>query len=297
VDHRRIAPRDRGERDYAGGRLGGSLPARPVALVKGAGDLATGVALGLARAGWAVVMTETAQPTVVRRTVALAEAVFRGRTTVEGLDGVLAREEEVAGLLAQGAVPVLIDPQARFRLRLEPELLVDAIMAKRNLGTCITDAPLVVGLGPGFVAGRDVHAVVETQRGPTLGCVLTEGCALPDTGTPAQRNGAARERILRSPAAGVFRPASEIGDLVQEGQAVGFVDDAQVVSPLNGALRGLLHGGLQVTVGFKLGDVDPGATREDCHLVSDKARAVGRGVLDAAAAAGLSGRFSTLSAR
>ncbi len=272
---------------------------RRIALIKGAGDLATGVALRLARAGYSVVMTETPQPTVVRRKVALAEAVYEGRVEVEGLVGVLAQEQDVSGLLAQGVVPVLVDPEARIRRRLKPELLVDAIIAKRNLGTRITDAPIVVALGPGFVAGRDAHAVVETMRGPTLGRVLTEGTALPDTGIPAERHGFGKERILRSPIDGVFIPIRKIGDGVEKGEVVGMVHGmvdgsadgtirmAEVVSQLDGIVRGLLRGGLKVTAGFKLGDVDPGATLRDCYAVSDKALVVGGGVLQAACLLGL----------
>jgi xanthine dehydrogenase accessory factor len=258
-----------------------------IALIKGAGDLATGVALRLARAGYSVVMTETARPTVVRRRVALADAVFEGRAVVEGLEGVLAQPEDIPGLLHRGVVPVLVDPEARIRRRLKPDLLVDAIMAKRNLGTRMSDAPLVVALGPGFVAGLDAHAVIETQRGPTLGRVLTEGAALPDTGIPAERHGYGRERILRSPAGGTFIPVKDIGDPVRKGELVGYVEGEEVLSALDGIIRGLLHTGLHVTAGLKLGDVDPGATLRDCCMVSDKALAVGGGVLQAAALAGL----------
>jgi xanthine dehydrogenase accessory factor len=256
---------------------------RPLALIKGAGDLASGVALCLTRAGYSVVMTETARPTVVRRTVAFAEAVYEGRVRVEGVEGALATDgESVAGLVARGILPVIVDPEAHIRHQLDPDLLVDAIMAKRNLGTRITDAPAVVALGPGFIAGRDAHAVIETMRGGTLGQVITRGEALPSTGIPAERNGFGKERLLRSPCEGVFVPLSQIGDQVQKGQVVGLVDKSPVVSQLDGIIRGILREGLRVTTGFKLGDVDPGATRRDCYLVSDKALAIGSGVLRAA---------------
>jgi xanthine dehydrogenase accessory factor len=259
------------------------MPDRPLALIKGAGDLGSGVALRLSRAGFAVVMTETASPTVVRRTVAFAETVYSGVAHVEELEGALAgSEEEVRLLVDQGKVAVIVDPGASIRFALRPPLLVDAIMAKRNLGTSIDDAPVVVALGPGFVAGRDAHAVVETKRGHTLGRVITEGQALPDTGVPGEVGGFAAERLLRAPVAGIFRGEREIGDEIRVGEIVGFVEDTPVLSRLDGVLRGLLRSGLPVTEGFKLGDVDPRATRDHCFLVSDKALAIAGGVLEAA---------------
>ena len=256
---------------------------RPLALVKGAGDLASGVAFRLSRAGFWVVMTEIPRPTVVRRTVAFAEAVYEGRAEVEGLEGVLAEGvDHVRRLLQSGAIPVVVDPDAGIRHELRPDLLVDAIVAKRNLGTRLGDAPAVVALGPGFLAGRDVHAVVETMRGHTLGRVILAGAALPDTGVPGERRGFAEERILRSPRAGVFTGLRQIGDRVDKDETIGLVEDTPVLSRLNGVLRGVMHTGLMVEPGFKLGDVDPQADREQCFLVSDKALAVAGGVLEAA---------------
>jgi len=258
---------------------------RPLALVKGAGDLATGVALRLHRSGFAVVMTELTQPTVVRRTVAFADAMYRERTTVEGVVAVRADDASmIPELLETDAIPVLCDPEASVRRLIRPALLVDAIVAKRNLGTRMTDAPAVVALGPGFIAGRDVHAVVETRRGHTLGRVITEGEALPNTGVPGEVGGFTRERLLRAPCAGRFRSVREIGDRVSAGEIVGYVSDSPVGSQLDGILRGLLHADLEVTEGFKLGDVDPRATKEHCFLVSDKALAIAGGVLEAACA-------------
>jgi len=255
----------------------------PLALVKGAGDLATGVALRLRRAGFAVVMTEQERPTVVRRTVAFAEAVYENRTTVEGVTAVRADDaSQVEPLLAQGIVPVLVDPEARSVATLRPALLVDGIMAKCNLGTSIRDAPAVVALGPGFVAGRDAHAVVETKRGHTLGRVIAEGAALPDTGVPGEIGGVGEERLVRAPAAGVFVGLCAIGDLVGVGETVGRVGEAPVQARIDGLLRGLLRSGSEVREGMKLGDVDPRGIPEHCALVSDKALAVAGGVLEAA---------------
>lgn len=256
---------------------------RPLALVKGAGDLATGVALKLVHAGFSVVMTEMEQPTVVRRAVAFAQAVYDGCACVHGVKAVLLMEGgDILRVLARGDIAVVVDPCAQVRRSLAPDLLVDAIMAKRNLGTCLSDAPVVLGLGPGFCAGRDVHAVIETMRGPGLGSVIRCGEALPDTGIPAERHGFGRERVLRSPTAGRFAPSKDIGDRVRRGDVVGLVGDTPVVSELDGIVRGLLNPGLQVDAGFKLGDVDPGAEPWECYAVSDKALAIGDGVVEAA---------------
>jgi xanthine dehydrogenase accessory factor len=260
-------------------------PTRPLALIRGAGDLASGVAVRLDRAGFAVAMTEIAHPTPVRRAVAFAEAVPHGRAAVEGIEAWLAGDPDGARrLLARGVIAVIVDPQADSRHWLRPDLLVDALVAKRNLGTRITDAPAVVALGPGFVAGEDAHAVIETQRGHTLGRVITAGAALPNTGVPGDVGGRGAERVLRSPRAGVFEAAAAIGDAVRTGQAVGSVAGVPVASRLDGVLRGVLASGIEVPAGFKVGDVDPRGDREACFLVSDKALAVAGGVLEAACA-------------
>jgi xanthine dehydrogenase accessory factor len=256
---------------------------RPRAVVKGAGDLATGVALRLHRAGFAVVMTEIARPTVVRRTVSFAQAVYEGGTSVEGTRAVCVGLTGIEGALAQSAVPVVVAEQAGEVLAAtEPVLLVDAIIAKRNLSTRIDDAPAVVALGPGFEAGFDVHAVVETKRGHDLGRVFYEGFAHENTGIPGDIGGYSWQRVLRAPRAGAWRAAAEIGDVVEAGAVVGHVGDEPVRAGLAGVVRGLLYPGLDVTEGFKLGDVDPRGDPARCFTVSDKARAVGGGVLEAA---------------
>lgn len=261
------------------------MSARPMALVKGAGDLATGVALRLWRAGFAVVMTEIEQPTPVRRTVSFAEAVYDGEVQVEGITAVLAEDAaEAARLAGQRVVAVLVDPEAASREVLMPPLVVDAIIAKQNVGTTMQDAPAVVALGPGFYAGRDCHAVVETMRGHTLGRVIWEGEAVPNTGVPGEIGGKGAERVLRAPGPGVFRATAQIGDVVSAGQIVGYVGDLPLFSTLDGVLRGLLRSGLEVTRGFKTGDVDPRAVPEHCLTASDKALAVAGGVLEAACA-------------
>jgi xanthine dehydrogenase accessory factor len=269
---------------------------RPRAVVKGAGDLASGVALCLHRAGFAVVATEIARPTVVRRTVAFAQAVYEGRTAVEGVQAVRAGLAGIEGALAQASIPVVVAEDASEVLEaVRPLLLVDGIIAKRNLGTRIGDAPAVVALGPGFVAGRDADAVIETRRGHDLGRVLYEGAAHANTGVPGDIGGYTWQRVLRAPAAGTFRAVAGIGDRVAAGDTVGYVDDEPVRAALGGVLRGLLYSGLEVAEGFKLGDVDPRGDKSRCFTVSDKARAVGGGALEAACALLGGVRFETLS--
>ena len=258
------------------------MPLDLLVVVKGAGDLATGVACRLHRAGLAVVMTDVARPTAIRRTVAMAEAVYAGEVTVEGIRGRLvpgAREAQAA--LADRVLPVLVDPEARIVLDLHPQAVVDARMAKRNLGTHIHEAPAVIGLGPGFYAGRDVHAVVETLRGHDLGRVLLEGEAAANTGVPGIVGGQGELRVLRAPAGGSFTALQHIGDPVSAGQTVAEVDGRPVVSALSGVLRGILHDGLPVHPGMKVGDVDPRGIRDYCFTISDKALSVGGGVLEA----------------
>jgi xanthine dehydrogenase accessory factor len=255
---------------------------RKLVLIKGAGDLASGVAFRLHRAGFAVVMTELPQPLVVRRAVAFAEAVYAGETQVEGIVARhVERPDEVPALLDQGIIPVLVDPEARCLARLRPAVLVDGIMAKHNTGTRIDDAPLVVALGPGFTAGVDCHAVIETHRGHWLGRVYWTGSAQPDTKLPAERGGQAADRVLRAPCEGIVRAYRAIGDRLAEGDLVAEVDSQPVRARFAGILRGLIHPGVRVTAGLKIGDVDAAATHEQCFTVSDKALAIGGGVLEA----------------
>lgn len=251
-------------------------------LIRGAGDIATGISLRLYRSGISVVMTDLPRPTAIRRTVAFSEAIVRGETVVEDVTARLAHDvEEARALLAQGIVPVLADPDCTCRTALRPDALVDAILAKRNLGTTITDAPVVIGVGPGFTAGEDCHAVVETMRGHTLGRVIYSGSALPNTAIPGLIGGFAGERVLRAPADGVFRSARKIGDLVAAGDVAGYVGDEPMRCTIDGVLRGLLADGIPVRKGMKSGDVDPRGAVENCYTASDKALAVGGGALEA----------------
>ena len=251
-------------------------------LIKGAGDLAAGTAVRLYRAGIKVVMTEVAQPTAVRRTVAFSQCMYDGTAQVEGI--VACRAEDAGAArraLERGEVPVLCDPEAAILRELPFDGVVDAILAKRNLGTAITDAPVVLALGPGFTAGVDCHAAVETMRGHTLGRVLYTGSPIPNTGVPGNIGGYTVERVLRAPAGGVFKPCLEIGAMVKAGDVAAMVGETPMLCTIDGCLRGLLQDGIEVFEGMKCGDIDPRCKPEHCLCASDKALAVGGGVLEA----------------
>ncbi len=251
-------------------------------LIRGGGDLASGVAHRLFRSGFQVMLTEVAAPLAVRRSVAFCEAVWDGVKTVEGVTARRADDPaEALAILAAGEIPVLVDPAMTCRSVLEPTVIVDAILAKRNTGLDRAMAPLTIGLGPGFRAPEAVHLAIETMRGHDLGRVLYTGSALPDTSTPGVLYGHSVARLLRAPAAGIFKGINKIGDRVKAGQTVAMVEDQPVISEIDGLLRGLLMDGLSVHKGMKIGDVDPGGADSHCFTVSDKARSLGGAVLEA----------------
>ena len=251
-------------------------------LIRGAGDIASGIALRLHRAHFQVVMTDLPHPTAIRRTVCFSQAIVNGVATVEQVTARFAQTvDEAEQILQAGEIPVLADPDCLCMKPLEPDVLVDAILAKRNLGTSITDAPVVIGIGPGFTAGVDCHAAVETMRGHTLGRVIYEGSPLPNTAVPGLIGGYAGERVLRAPDGGVFRLLKDIGSVVAEGDTVGEVNGKPMQCTISGVLRGVLADGTPVHKGMKSGDVDPRCKVEYCYTASDKALAVGGGVLEA----------------
>lgn len=250
--------------------------------IRGAGDLASGIAYRLYQSCFSIVMSDLAIPTSIRRTICFSEAIIQKTVTVERVVAEFAQDASAAGaILARGSIAVLADPTGEQARLLKPDVVVDAILAKRNLGTRITDASFVVGVGPGFTAGEDCHAVVETMRGHTLGRVYYEGSALPDTGIPGNISGFTLERLLRAPCDGVYRGVRQIGDEVSAGEICAYVDDQPIVTRISGVLRGLLPDGIRVTEGMKSGDVDPRCERSHCYLISDKALSVGGGVLEA----------------
>lgn len=251
-------------------------------LIRGGGDLATGVAHRLHRAGFALLLTELPQPLCVRRAVSFAEAVYAGQVTVEDITARLVPNRQAGLAPAQlGEIPVVIDEGKATQQYVRPRIVIDARLAKNKLDTTMDDAPLVIALGPGFVAGHDCHAVVETNRGHNLGRVYWQGSAEPDTGQPEAVLGLAGQRVLRAPGNGMFKGKLAIGDLVKAGEIVAMVDDEPIAAQFDGVVRGLLQNGMRVTTGLKVGDVDPRGVREHCFLISDKARAIGGGVLEA----------------
>jgi len=249
-------------------------------VVRGGGDLGSGVVWRLRRVGLPVVVTELARPLTVRRTVAYSSAVLDGRIMIDGIEGVLVdTPEEAADVARSGVVPVLISETVP-QFSTPPTVIVDARIAKRNLGTSRDQAPFVVGLGPGFSAGNDCHAVVETMRGHYLGRVIWNGSATPDTGTPGEIRGEAGKRVLRAPISGELSWNVDFGDLVEAGQRLGAIDDSAVLSKLAGTVRGLIMPG-PVTPGLKIGDVDPRFDPAAISHISDKALSIGGAVLEA----------------
>lgn len=250
--------------------------------IRGAGDIATGIALRLHRAGLKVVMCDLAIPTSIRRTVSFSEAIRLGECEVEGVRARFAASTaEARSVVVSGDIAVLVDPDGASAAELKPTVLVDAILAKKNLGTTRSMAPYVIGVGPGFTAGKDCDCVVETKRGHYLGQVIWEGPAAPNTGIPGVIAGHSADRVLRAPADGVFEPVLQIGDVVRAGQVAATVSGVPMTCTIDGVLRGLLQQGVEVTSGMKSGDIDPRCERSHCFTSSDKARAVGGGVLEA----------------
>lgn len=260
-------------------------------LIKGAGDIATGIAVRLKNAGMQVVMTEIAIPTTVRRSVAFSRAVYEGSTVVENITAKLVLDfAQIPAILQRDEIPVLIDPRCEVLKSIHFDAVVDSILAKKNLSTDPTQAPVVIGVGPGFSVPQDCHCVIETQRGHDLGRCIYQGCAAKNTGIPGEIGGYTVERLLRAPCDGIFHPILAIGDIVKAGQTVAMVDDQPVTAQINGIVRGLLQDNVPVKAGMKSGDIDPRGCYEHCFTVSDKARAVGGGVLEAILHLGLQNR-------
>ena len=255
------------------------IGSKKVAVVRGGGDLATGIIYRLWRIGFRVLCLEIQKPLVVRRTVSAASAIFDGSITVDGMP--VQQISTPDEMFSRDGVSIIVDPDALSVDILKPFLLVDAIMAKRNIGTNIKMAPLVIGIGPGFVAKEDVHYVVETKRGHYLGRLIEEGTAIPDTGIPGVEMGYSIERLLRAPCDGYFDHKKDIGDHVEPGDLIGKLGREEIRATIPGMLRGLIHPSVYVKKGLKIGDIDPRNVREHCFSITDKALAISGGVLEA----------------
>ena len=256
-------------------------------IVRGGGDLATGTIYKLYKSGFSVLVLEIAKPSAIRRNVAFSEAVYQGTQQVEDVTCILAKSlDEAKTLLKEGKLVILVDPEGLSIKELKPFAVVDGIVAKKNLGTNKDMAPVTVALGPGFIAGKDVDAVIETKRGHNLGRVLLHGSAAPNTGVPGIINGYGKERVIHSPADGILKNIAKITDTVSKDETIAIVETKNgpvpVKASLDGLLRGLIRNGYPVTKGFKIADIDPRAEEyNNCFTISDKARCIAGGVLEA----------------
>ncbi len=255
---------------------------KPLILVRGGGDLASGVILRLHHSGFHVIMAELSDPLTVRRLVSFSSAVHLGEFTIEDVKSVLVSSSEAAlKILADHKVAIMVDPDATRLSSLYPVAIIDARMLKHDISSPLQDSPMLIGLGPGFTAGKNCHAVVETNRGPYLGRVYWRGACQEDTQIPEKVMGYSHERVLRAPAEGILHEVAKIGDVLNPNELIAIVEGQPVYAPFQGVLRGLVQDGLKVVKGMKIGDIDPRCDPQLCRIVSDKALAIGGGVLEA----------------
>jgi xanthine dehydrogenase accessory factor len=255
---------------------------REIVVLRGGGDVGSGIAYRLHRCGFRVLILETGQPLVVRRTVSFAQAVIDGKATVEGVTAVRTSSiEEARRAWQDGELAIMVDPEMKVNAELRPDVIIDATLAKRDTGLRRNMAPLTIALGPGFEAGNHVHVVIETNRGHNLGRLIFQGAAEPNTGTPAMVNGHGAERVLRAPCEGTVGHVLDIGAEVRQGEIICRVDDLPVTALFDGVIRGLIMNGIRVPKGTKIGDVDPQQISSMCFTISDKARALGGSALEA----------------
>jgi xanthine dehydrogenase accessory factor len=253
-----------------------------IVAIKGAGEMASAVAWRVYMSNIRrVLMLETPSPLAVRREVSFCEAVLDGSQSVEGVEACMAdNETAIREAWTRKKIAVVVDPEWKMLDRVEPHVVIDAILAKKNMGTHLGEAPLVIGLGPGFIAGQDVHVVIETNRGHNLGRIMSSGAAEPNTGIPGSIGGYTEERVLRAPCDGEFIARRAIGDRVKKGDTVATVAADTVQAKIDGVLRGLIRSSSPVRQGLKLGDIDPRGNVDYCHTISDKARAISGSVLE-----------------
>ncbi|MDO5708173.1 MAG: selenium-dependent molybdenum cofactor biosynthesis protein YqeB [Andreesenia angusta] len=255
---------------------------RDIVVIRGAGDLATGVAYRLHRCGFRVLMLDLEAPLVIRRTVSFAQAIYDGEIDIEGVKGRRVNDlNSIVKAWDNNEIPIVIDEKGEYIKIIRPKIVVDAILAKKNLGTNKNMADIVIALGPGFEAGIDVDAVIETQRGHYLGKVITEGPAIADTGIPGNIGGFSKERVIHAPSSGYIEHRAKISDIVRKDDIIALIDDTPVKASIDGVLRGLINKGLYIKKGLKIADIDPRDVQDHCFSISDKARSIAGGVLEA----------------
>lgn len=254
-----------------------------IVVVRGAGDIATGTIQKLHRSGFKVLILEANKPTSIRRTVCFSEAVYDGKAKVEGSLAILVKsKEEIIKAWEDNLIPLVIDEEGKYIDIIKPNIVVDAILAKRNLGTNMNMAPITIALGPGFYAGKDVNVVIETMRGHNLGRLIFEGAALENTGIPGEIGGHSKERVIYSPSNGIIENKKNIGDIVHKEEILARIDNTEVKATISGVLRGIIRDGSYVNKGLKIADIDPRLSElENYNTISDKARSIGGGVLEA----------------
>lgn len=252
-------------------------------IVRGGGDIASGTIQKLYRSGFRVIVLDIENPTSIRRTVCFSEAIYEGMITIEGITAVRANSiNEIDKILAENKIPVVIDPKGNYIDVIKPKIVIDAILAKRNLGTNMDMADITIALGPGFEAGKDVNVVIETMRGHNLGRVILEGKPQENTGVPGDIKGYTKERVIHSPDEGIIRNVKKISDLVKKDDILAYVNNTPVRATMDGILRGLIRNGSRVTRGLKIADIDPRLSeKNNCYTISDKARNIAGGVLEA----------------
>lgn len=262
------------------------MKSKEIIVVRGGGDIATGTIHRLWSAGFPVLVLEARYPAAIRRQVSLCEAVYEGTTVIEEMEGVLIETlEQAEKVICSGKVPVIVDPEGKTPHLLKPDILIDAIIAKKNLGTNRQMARCTVALGPGFEAGKDVDFVIETQRGHNLGRIIRQGAATPNTGLPGLIAGKSKERVIHAVAEGIIRNIHSIGDIVEKGDTIAVIENeyekVPVQATITGIIRGLIREGYPVTEGFKIADIDPRKEElQNCFTISDKARCIAGSVLE-----------------
>lgn len=251
-------------------------------VVRGGGDIATGIIHRLYMAGFRVIVLEIEKPSHIRRKVAFAQAVYDEEIEIDGIKSKHVNEfSEALHCLEEGIIPVMIDQEGEIIKNNEINVVVDAILAKKNLGTTREMADSVIGVGPGFTVGKDVDAIIESNRGHNLGRVILGGSAEPNTGIPGNIQGFAEERVVRGIGEGEIKIVKDIGSLVEKGDVLANIQDKKVKAKIDGVVRGMINDGFYVSNGMKIGDIDPRGIERNCFTISDKARAIGGGVLEA----------------